>query len=210
MAELIDQLRAGTLRFPLLLAEEREPAGSLDVQSPFDGARLGAVATADAGHVDAALRVARSLHRDRDAWLPVHERLAVLDRLAALMAAQADDLALLAASEGGKPLNDSIVEVTRAIDGVRLCAEVLRGAPGDVIPIGTTPASAGRVAFTRKEPIGVVVAVSAFNHPLNLIVHQASGRPASRSSSTNRRQESGVSAAGLTITGQPAATAGPT
>ena len=34
------------------------------------------------------------------------------------------------------------------------------------------PASAGRVAFTRKEPIGVVVAVSAFNHPLNLIVHQ--------------------------------------
>ena len=30
----------------------------------------------------------------------------------------------------------------------------------------------GRTAFTQKEPIGVVVAVSAFNHPLNLIVHQ--------------------------------------
>ena len=38
--------------------------------------------------------------------------------------------------------------------------------------MGTTAAAAGRVAFTQKEPIGVVVAVSAFNHPLNLIVHQ--------------------------------------
>jgi len=35
-----------------------------------------------------------------------------------------------------------------------------------------TSASAGRLAMTTKEPVGVVVAVSAFNHPLNLIVHQ--------------------------------------
>src|SRR3546814_10193466 len=38
--------------------------------------------------------------------------------------------------------------------------------------MGTTAASAGRRAFTQRQPIGVVVAVSAFNHPLNLIVHQ--------------------------------------
>ncbi|MDH3533439.1 MAG: aldehyde dehydrogenase family protein, partial [Gammaproteobacteria bacterium] len=80
------------------------------------------------------------------------------------------------------PYTDSKVEVMRAIDGVHLCAETLRAHPGDVIPIGTTPATTGRFAFTQKEPIGVVVAVSAFNHPLNLIVHQvgpavASGCP---------------------------------
>ena len=38
--------------------------------------------------------------------------------------------------------------------------------------MGLTPASRSRWAFTTKEPIGVVVAISAFNHPLNLIVHQ--------------------------------------
>ena len=77
-----------------------------------------------------------------------------------------------AAREGGKPLVDSLVEADRAIDGVRICVERLRTQAGGEIPMGINAASAGRLAFTRHEPIGVVVAFSAFNHPLNLIVHQ--------------------------------------
>jgi hypothetical protein len=60
----------------------------------------------------------------------------------------------------------------RAIDGVLNCAEVLRSEAGHVIPMNLNAASMGRIAFTQREPIGVVVAVSAFNHPLNLIVNQ--------------------------------------
>ena len=56
--------------------------------------------------------------------------------------------------------------------GVRNAAEELRNFAGREIPMGLTAASAGRWAFTTKEPIGVVAAISAFNHPLNLIVHQ--------------------------------------
>ena len=67
---------------------------------------------------------------------------------------------------------DAIVEVGRAIDGVLNAAEELRTFAGREIPMGLTPASTDRWAFTTKEPIGVVVAISAFNHPLNLIVHQ--------------------------------------
>jgi acyl-CoA reductase-like NAD-dependent aldehyde dehydrogenase len=147
-------------------------AGRLEVASPFDGSVLATVNTGDARHVEAALTTAYELFRNRSGWLSVPERVAVLERTAALMESQKDELATLAASEGGKPLQDSLVEVTRAIDGVHLCIESLRGHPGDVIPLGTTPATLGRVAFTQKEPVGVVVAVSAFNHPLNLIVHQ--------------------------------------
>jgi acyl-CoA reductase-like NAD-dependent aldehyde dehydrogenase len=80
--------------------------------------------------------------------------------------------ACLIAQEGGKPLGDATVEVDRAIDGVRNAAEELRNFAGREIPMGLTAASTGRWAFTTKEPIGVVVAISAFNHPLNLIVHQ--------------------------------------
>jgi len=122
--------------------------------------------------VEDALSTAYAMHRSRSALLSIPERIAILERTASLMKERSGDLALLAASEGGKSLTDSIVEVTRAVDGVHLCIESLRGQPGKVIALGTTPATVGRIAHTRKEPIGVVVAVSAFNHPLNLIVHQ--------------------------------------
>jgi acyl-CoA reductase-like NAD-dependent aldehyde dehydrogenase len=152
--------------------ESIPPVGSLEVTSPFDGSVLATVDTGGGDHVEAALCVAYDLFRDRSSWLSVPERVAILTRTAALMQAQKSELAKLAASEGGKPLQDSLVEVTRAIDGVHLCVETLRGHPGQVIPVATTPATLGRIAFTQKEPVGVVVAVSAFNHPLNLIVHQ--------------------------------------
>jgi len=166
----------------LMLHSDRPAIGTLAVNSPYDGRELDQVATSGVDHVDDALAAAHSLFRDRDAWLSIPQRLEILNKAAAIMQTQIEELTLLAASEGGKPYTDSKVEVIRAIDGVRLCAEVLRSHAGNVIPIGTTPATMGRFAFTQKEPIGVVVAVSAFNHPLNLIVHQvgpsvASGCP---------------------------------
>ena len=145
---------------------------SLDVVAPYDGAVIDSVELADAGAVEAALATAAALFRDRAAWIPVHERAAILEKTADLLTQRAPEATLRAAREGGKPLVDSRVEIARAIDGVRLAAEVIRSEAGSVIPVQSTAAGAGRVAFTQKEPIGVVVAVSAFNHPLNLIVHQ--------------------------------------
>ena len=158
----------------MMVVTARAPAGKLAVTSPFDGRELDSVPTAGLEHVDDALAVAYALFRDRSGWLSVPERVEILSKTAEIMRSQLDELCLLAASEGGKPLLDSKVEVIRAIDGVHLCIEKLRAHAGSVIPLGTTKASMDRTAFTRKEPIGVVVAVSAFNHPLNLIVHQVS------------------------------------
>ena len=156
----------------LMIRTTRAAAGELVVRSPFDGRELDRVPTAGPDHVDDAMSVAHALFRDRDTWLSVPERVQILTKAAAVMESQVEELALLAASEGGKPYLDSKVEVNRAIDGIRLCVETLRGHAGSVIPVGTTAATTGRAAFTQKEPVGVVVAVSAFNHPLNLIVHQ--------------------------------------
>ena len=156
----------------LMLDSSRPAIGTLSVTSPFDGRELDQVATAGVDHVDDAMRTAHELFRDKDRWLSTPERIEILNKAADIMNSQIEELTLLAASEGGKPYNDSKVEVIRAVDGAHLCAETLRAHAGSVIPIGTTKASTGRLAFTQKEPIGVVVAVSAFNHPLNLIVHQ--------------------------------------
>lgn len=147
-------------------------AGTLTVRSPFDGRPIGQVDQVGHGGIDQALRVAISLHRDRSSWLPDHRRMEILRRTAELMVPASDDLALLIAREGGKPLMDARVEVERAIDGVRCAAELPRRDGGREIPMGATAAGTGRLAFTTHQPIGPVVAISAFNHPLNLIVHQ--------------------------------------
>lgn len=144
----------------------------LAVSAPFDGQLLAEIETAGLDEAHAALDSAYRLFRNRTGWLSIAERIGVLERAARIMRRESDALAMTAAREGGKPLLDSQVEVQRAIDGVKLCVEHLRTNAGTVIPMGGTTASSHRAAFTQREPVGVVVAVSAFNHPLNLIVHQ--------------------------------------
>ncbi|WP_282607199.1 aldehyde dehydrogenase family protein [Pelagibius sp. Alg239-R121] len=144
----------------------------LSVTAPFDGSEIARLAVAGPAEIEVALSRAAAMYRDRDQWLALSDRIEVLRRAADIMSGEAEALALKAAQEGGKPLVDSRVEVARAIDSLHVCIETLRSDAGHVIPMNVNAASSGRIAMTRHEPIGVVVAVSAFNHPLNLIAHQ--------------------------------------
>lgn len=148
------------------------PERYLDVFAPFDQTHLARIQVADEAGIETALNTAHQLFSDRRQWLSLSTRLTLLERLAQAMESELESLTLEAAHEGGKPYQDSKVEVIRAIEGVKLCIESLRTHGGEVIPMGLNSASQGKYAFTQKEPIGVVVAISAFNHPLNLIVHQ--------------------------------------
>ncbi|WP_207265929.1 aldehyde dehydrogenase family protein [Pseudomonas sp. GW101-3H06] len=145
---------------------------TLAVHAPYNGAVIGHVAISTGVDVEQALTVAHGLFCDRSQWLSKPRRIEILHRAAELIGERKIKIATQAASEGGKPLKDSIAEVERGIDGILNSIEVLRTESGHVIPMGLNAASANRVAFTQFEPIGVVVAVSAFNHPFNLIVHQ--------------------------------------
>ena len=158
--------------FTLLISGAPSSDGVLELHAPYDQTLLATLDSADADAVDLALDTAYKLFRDRDRRLPVAERIEILQRLMGMMRNQAESLAQEAAAEGGKPLLDSRVEVARAIDGIQICIDTLRTETGRIIPMGVNAASAHRLAYTTYEPIGIVVAVSAFNHPLNLIVHQ--------------------------------------
>jgi len=147
-------------------------AKTLQVLQAFDRAVITEIPVDDAQALESKLAAATRMMRDRDAWLKPHQRSAILLRAVGLLEARQAHFAQLIAREGGKPYTDAAVEVVRAIDGLRNAADELRGFAGREIPMGLTPASDGRWAFTTKEPIGIVAAISAFNHPLNLIVHQ--------------------------------------
>ena len=144
----------------------------LAVKQAYTGALLEEIPLDSSKEVEKKLCVAHALHLKNRQGLPAHKRIAVLEELATLLLDESDNLAQLIANEGGKPLLDAQVEVSRAIDGVKLAVSEIHTMRGIQIPMDLTPAGAGRIAFTIPEPIGVVVAVSAFNHPLNLIVHQ--------------------------------------
>ena len=168
--------------FSLMVPGAKATGEPLTVTAPFDNTPIATVDTGDRHAVEAAFATAHALFRNRDAWLSAARRIEILDRAAGIMRGRREELAGEAAREGGKPLTDSLVEVDRAIDGVRECSEYLRTQRGTGIPMGINPGSAGRIAFTQHEPVGVVLAFSAFNHPINLIVHQvcpavASGCP---------------------------------
>ncbi len=146
---------------------------TLDVSSPFDGSLIKTLPFQTTDEAEQMLETASRLFHDRDSWLEHDQRIAILQKLSSLVAAETEDFALLIAREGGKPLTDARIEVTRAVDGIALAAkELLNVMRGEEIPMGHTEATRGRTAFTSCEPIGVVLAISAFNHPLNLIVHQ--------------------------------------
>ncbi|EAY28720.1 aldehyde dehydrogenase family protein [Microscilla marina] len=144
----------------------------LQVKSPYDLSLIKELPIVGKVEIEKALSIAYGLFLDQSEWIPAHERIAILERAAAIMEKKFDELATTAAQEGGKPLVDSKVEVSRAINGVKLAKEHIGQLRGEQMPMGLTKASENRIAYTTREPIGVVASISAFNHPLNLIVHQ--------------------------------------
>jgi len=144
----------------------------LKIKSPYDLSLIREIPLVGKKEVESALAIAHDLFQNQSKWLPAHKRIAILQKTASIMETKVEELTNLAASEGGKPILDSKIEVLRAINGVQLAAENIGQLNGEQIPMGLTKASENRLGFTMREPIGVVSSISAFNHPLNLIVHQ--------------------------------------
>lgn len=145
---------------------------SLKVYAPYDLSLIDEVPLKTATEMKAAIEKAYGLFDDRSKWLPKYKRVEVLEKIAQLMEENSEEIINTSAREGGKPYMDTKVEMARAINGVKLAIEHIGHFGGEEIPMGHTASSVNRLAFTMKEPIGVVASVSAFNHPINLIIHQ--------------------------------------
>jgi len=145
---------------------------NIDVRSPFDNSIVGNVPFYDLDEVKSKINIAHETFSNKEKVLPKYKRVEILEKLVGILSSQKDELTKLCASEGGKPWADSKVEVERGINGVKITIEALNTLEGREVAMGHTVSSANRMAFTFKEPIGVVAAISAFNHPFNLAIHQ--------------------------------------
>ncbi len=143
----------------------------IEVRSPFDGSVVDTVPKADADDVAKALSAAvegAEIMRNT----PAYERSVILRKAAGLMQDRLEDLARTISSEEGKVLAESRAEVSRAIQTVDLSADEAKRLGGEVLPLDGAPGCADRFGFTIRIPCGVVVAISPFNFPLNLVAHK--------------------------------------
>ena len=148
------------------------PGSTLKVTAPYDEHLIKELPLTTMEEAEELLQKAYALHQDRSKWLPKFERIKILKHFGEILSENVESLARQASEEGGKPLVDSIIEVNRAVNGVEVAIRELSQLRGMEIPMELNEASKNHMAYTMLEPIGVVAAISAFNHPVNLIIHQ--------------------------------------
>jgi glyceraldehyde-3-phosphate dehydrogenase (NADP+) len=83
-----------------------------------------------------------------------------------------DDLGRTISLEEGKVLAEGLFEASRATETIDLSADEAKRLGGEVLPLDGAPGGAGKLGFTLRVPCGVVVAITPFNFPLNLVCHK--------------------------------------
>ena len=175
---------------PASAAEDRpfwlggEPGRSgqpLEVRNPFNGSLVGRTFLAGDAEFDRAADMACAAAPKMRA-LPAYERAAILMRASAEIARRRDEIARTIAGEVGKAIKDATVEAERAANTFHAAADEARRLGGEVVPMDLAPHGRGRLALTRRFPIGPIAGISPFNFPLNLSAHKiapavAAGNP---------------------------------
>ena len=154
----------------LLIAGEWVETGDwVEVRSPYSGDVVGRVAKAGAAEARRAVDAAEAAMREP---LPAHKRAEILVRVAGQLGRRHEEVAQTISAEAGKPLKAARVEASRAMSTFTFAAVEARKLAGEMVPMDASQAGAGKLAFTLRQPIGVVGAISPFNFPLNLVAHK--------------------------------------
>lgn len=144
-------------------------ASGVAVVDPEDGSLLGHVHLADVDEMlDAIGGVESSLDED---W-PLWARREALERASALVREESDRFAAIIASESSKTIREAQNEVKRAAETLRLSASAAHLLEGHTLPLADTARGADKLGWNRREPLGVIAAITPFNDPLNLVAHK--------------------------------------
>ncbi|MEY9335527.1 acyl-CoA reductase-like NAD-dependent aldehyde dehydrogenase [Pseudomonas protegens] len=146
-------------------------ADSIDVCSPFDGRLIGTVPRLEACAVPYLLQQARQGVSDCAA-LPRYQRARILERAALNIERDAEHFARLIVDEAGKTLKQAQKEVKRCINTLKLSAEEAKRNAGEVLPFDAYEGSENRQGWFSREPLGLILAITPYNDPLNLVAHK--------------------------------------
>lgn len=169
---------------------------SIGIFNPFDNSLVGIVPLATEDDIEQAIgRAEAGFQKTR--VLQSYERHEILTSIASKIKEQKEEFVLGLVAEVGKPISAARIEVERSITTFQYAAEEARRLGGDVIPLDINAAGRNRYGIVRRFPLGVILGISPFNFPLNLVAHKvapaiASGnafilKPATQASLTSLR-----------------------
>jgi putative phosphonoacetaldehyde dehydrogenase len=142
--------------------------GVVPVHYPYTNEVIGTVPAGTAAHAAQAFAIARNYKPK----LTRYERQQILFRTAELIRSRKDQLSDLITLELGLSKKDSLYEVGRAYDVYSLAGQLCIIDDGQIFSCDLTPQGKPRKIFTKREPVGVISAITPFNHPLNMVSHK--------------------------------------
>jgi acyl-CoA reductase-like NAD-dependent aldehyde dehydrogenase len=142
-----------------------------DRKSPYSKKVVSQVAICNESDAKKALQIAKKAAKTAKAST-LSQRIAWLEDVAKKLEEQKEDIAKTIVDEVAKPLTYARIEVERCIETVKLSAHAAANMHGETIPTDIMPSGKKTIAFYKREPVGVVVCITPFNFPLNLVAHK--------------------------------------
>jgi glyceraldehyde-3-phosphate dehydrogenase (NADP+) len=155
----------------LLAGRWEDRNDTIDVCDPFDNSVIDTVPSATVDDVETALSAAAAATGTARS-LTTYERAQILFRTAARVDANLEDFARTIAREGSKTIREARKEASRCVNTLNVSGEEAKRLTGETIPFDSFPGGEQRRGHYERTPIGVVLAITPFNDPLNLVAHK--------------------------------------
>ncbi|MFH0708628.1 MAG: aldehyde dehydrogenase family protein [Pseudomonadota bacterium] len=152
-------------------SEEIKRDSMLERCSPYDGRIVSRSSVCSVDDARQALNVAQNASKIAKK-VPLHQRCSWLLDVASKLREQREEFARVLCDEVGKPISYARIEVDRCIETITLSAETMRTIHGETINTDAMPSGRKAHAYWQRVPCGVVVAITPFNFPLNLVAHK--------------------------------------
>ena len=152
-------------------SEEKSTPNVIEVKNPFNSNVVSTYPICGVGDVEMAYLKAKSASKETKKS-PLHQRISWLEDVANKLEEQSEKFAKLICDEVGKPMVFARGEVTRCIETIRLSAHTMIGIGGESFDTTAMPSGKKTLAFFKRVPVGVALAITPFNFPLNLVAHK--------------------------------------
>lgn len=144
---------------------------SYELTSPYSGEVIAQVAKASIQDVERAIEGAQQAFQSFKKTT-AYERAEILYKVVEIMRQRKEEFAEILALEAGKPIVAGLAEMDRTIATYQFAAEGAKQSKGETVPMDAAPGAGDRIGWTKREPLGVISAITPFNFPFNLVAHK--------------------------------------